>query len=226
MRLVALVFVLAACGSKESAPQQGSASGSSALKPGEEALPKPEFKIEQLAIPADAGWPRAVKVATSSWAQSFNKLGVTTAKVSQLKAPDGTSVPFMLEVEAKQGDTVVYKNVAVVFNDRMINGSGTPYVEKHLASIGFPGTTKLHVGHLVEELFLISTLDRSWFSKRPSKDGWNLDATVIYDDQGALLTLFRDKDGPQKLEVRFDKSALITTTAYKKTGETWERFTE
>ena len=31
--------------------------------------------------------------------------------------------------------------------------------------------------------------------------------------------------GPQ-LEVRFDTGALITTTAYKKTGEAWERFTE
>jgi hypothetical protein len=227
VRTLALLVALAACGSKEQAqPQPGSASGGSGSSTAD-LLPKPEFKVEEVDFP-DETWSRLAKLATRQWAQSMNKLGVTTLKLTPLKTPDGQIAPYLIHAEAKKGDKVVFENTALMSSrNGMISGGGIKPFERHLAAIGFPGK-QLPLALLVEMIYL-ANVERAWLVQ-PSTSRWKLDkpepATLVYDDTGALLTVYRDKDGLQKLEMRFDKGGLITTTKYKKTGEAWERFTE
>lgn len=234
MKWLVVVAVVAACGSKESQSQGSGASGStpgsgsgSALL--EEHLPPPKFKVEEVGIPDDPAWKRAVKVVAQTWAESFNKLEVTTAKISPFASPDGATAPFLLRAEAVKGTETVFTGIALVSKNRMINSGGMKRLETHLASGGFPKSAKIPAGHLIEMLHVTNTLDRKWLPA-PSVSGWALDkpepVTLVYDDKGALLTVYREGTGVERIEIRFDENALITTTTSRKKGELWERFTE
>jgi hypothetical protein len=249
--LVGLLWVLiAACGGSKEPPRvdPGPASGADGV-PMDAA--KQAFMIDKGEVPDEPGWNSALTVVTNGWTDSFNKLGVTTAKVSPLKSKDGTIAKYLLQVEATKGTEVVFRGVGLVSKGTMINGSGLPRLEAHFAALKFPKETKLTVGHLLEMFQITGALGADWVT--PGAIDWDFDkprgqtrhvpATLTYDDKGALLTVYRDgkagtppppkgsagpDPGIERLEVRIDPNGLVTKTAARKASgsATWEPFTE
>lgn len=246
MRRVAILLALAALacgqsGSSQPAPGSGSAgsgSGSGAGSTEDFETPAPTFAIEEVSIPSDRTWKAAAKTATRLWAEAFNKIGVTRARVTPLTSPDGAIAPYLVQVEAFAEAESKFKGVALVSRTdklEMINGGGIKRLERHLKAIGFPAT-KLPMGHLIEMLHATAAIPAAWV-RPPSVVGWTFDkpapSTLTYDDKGALLVLFREGKAEgsaaaplEKIEVRIDPGALITTTTLRKTGDAWERFSE
>ena len=236
-----LAIAIAACSSSKEPEQRPVLAAPSDAAAGVQLdAAKQEFAVVKDGIPADDGWVRAVTIATNSWTESFNRIGVTSAKVSPVTSPDGAMTSYLLRVEASKDGKIVFSGIGLVSKGSMINGGGKPRLQTHLAALKFPKTTKLSVGHLVELVSVTAAIDRAWLWP-PSVHGWDFEqrqgvtkhvpATLVYDDKGALLTLYRDGKAAEtleRLEVRFDDHALITTTAGRQVSGsmTWERFTE
>lgn len=246
MRRVAIVLAVAAlaCGQSGSGkPAQGSAGSAGSAGSGTGAsedfeTPAPTFAIEEVAIPADPTWKAAAKTATRLWAEAFNKIGVTRARVTPLTSPDGAIAPYLVQVEAFKDAESKFKGTALVSRTdklEMINGGGMKRLERHLKAIGFPAT-KLPMGHLIEMLHVTAAIPAAWV-RPPSVVGWTFDkpapSTLSYDDKGALLVLHREGKAEgsaaaplEKIEVRIDANGLLTTTTLRQAGDAWERFTE
>ena len=235
-----IVATLVACGSKD-APQQRDPPRAGDAWANDDPMdaPKQDFAVVEDRIPDDPHWHTAARIAANSWTPSFNKIGVTVAKVSPLTSPRGEVVPYVLRVEASKGDEVVFRGSGLVSKGLMINGGGKPRLAAHLASIGFP-KTQIPLGHLVEMVHLTAAV--TGWTRPPSSVGFEyfeqpqgaagqLPATLGYDGDGALLTLYRDgkttTPSIERLEIRFDATAQMSTTAARKLGAgAWETFSE
>lgn len=189
----------AATAGSGSGSSSGSGSGSGASAETDEFLPAPAFTIEEVDLPDEPAWHRAATVAARGWAESFNKAGVTTAKVTVVRSSDGSVVPYLLQVEAIKGTARIFTGKALISDGRNINGGGKGRLSKHLASIGFPAR-QLPADLLLDMVRLTGAIERAWFTATPA---------VAYDDRGAALALTR---GGERLEVRFAPDATLTTT--------------
>jgi hypothetical protein len=138
------------------------------------------------------------------------RIGLTTATVMPMQAPDGAIAPYLFRVEGFQAGASQFKTTALVSKGFVANGGGQKRLEAHFASIGFP-KAQLGIGHLIEMFHLMRAADDAWLAPlRPDAVGWKYDdtkATLSYDDKGALLTLHRDG---KSLEIRIDPSGHIT----------------
>ena len=237
-RWLAAVAVLAGCGSKDSEPPAPTGPVVVTITGDAGAAPI-ELVGEQF---PDATWTTAAKIALRSFTTSFTRISVTRVKMAPITSPDGEVVPHLMSVEAFVKDKSVFKGVALVSNNAMINSGGPPRLTKFLASLGFPGERKLHAGLLVELLYVMN-VKLDWLVA-PSVRGWDgfktklagtgyEPAVVSCDGGGCLLTLYRDGKSPgngtpplERLEVRFAADATFTMTAARRAGETspWEPF--
>ena len=239
----AWILVVVACGSNDAAqpgdPPRHVAATDAIPADYPMDAPKQDFAVVEDRVPDDPQWHAAVRIAANSWTPSFNKIGATVAKLSPLTSPSGEIAPFVLTIVASKGDEVVFRGGALVGNGLVINGGGKPRLTAHLASIGFP-KTRVPLGHLVEMVHLTAAV--TGWTRPPSSVGFEyfeqpqgaagqLPATLGYDGDGALLTLYRDgkttTPSIERLEIRFDATAQMSTTAARKLGAgAWETFSE
>ncbi|MEO8704286.1 MAG: hypothetical protein ABI867_29805 [Kofleriaceae bacterium] len=231
-----VLALVVACGSKDPPPKQDRPMPKDPEgNPIPLDAPRQSFTISDDGVPDDPKWKQAAKAVGNSFTPSLNELEVTKVRVFPLKSPAGEVAPYLLGIEASKGDTPQFKGNALVGGGLVINGGGMKRLEAHLASIGFP-KAKVPMGHLIEMLYLTGVV-KAWV-KSPALLGWeyfekpqgpaqHIPAELAYDAKGALLTLYRDGgDHLDRIEIRFDDNALITTTTKRLNGSAWDRFTE
>jgi hypothetical protein len=237
VKLLALTLAIAACSSKDGGER------TEVIIPvkqpeGVDTGKKPPIPLVTDDLPDDS-WRKAAQVAAGNWFESFAKIGVKSAKVTPVRSPGGAAVPYLLQAEATGPDgKQVFHGIALVHGNLMINGGGKPRVTAYFKELGFP-KTRIHVGHLVEILYISGGINASWL-KPPSAAGWeqfdkpqppmnHVTATLEYGTDIAVLVLYRlaaKGSGLERLEVTFAADGSYTQQAARQTTETaWEPFT-
>jgi hypothetical protein len=113
----------------------------------------------------DDSWRTAGKQAVAGWRESLAGLGVDHATVKPFAAPNGATVPFLLEVDAPPK----FHGIALVYNGVLINKIGASGTARYLASLDFPAKP-LNGGLLLE---ILAVTEGVTDLPRPSKDGWD-----------------------------------------------------
>jgi hypothetical protein len=215
------LIILAACSMKDADEETASGSAPVARR----ATPI-ELLPEDM---PEASWNDAAKVAGQAWRESFEKINITRVTMSPVRSPDGFTLKYLMRTKAYDGRGVTgFDGVALVHDDKLINGGGAGAAARYFAAIKYP-QVQIPLGHLLEVLEATRTVEPGWI-RPPSKFGWDFSAlrgsskhvpaSVIYDADGALVTLFRDgkrepgKKAPvEKLDVRISSDGSVKVPA-------------
>jgi hypothetical protein len=190
------------------------------------------LKVER-ALP-DADWNRAADVLLAELVPSISpRPEITRIVVKPLVAPDGTSLPYLLQYELYAGARRDFFESLLVTNGKLGGTDGLAGASAYLKSVGFPAK-HASVG-LVYELFTVFNLVPSWLSA-PSHDWTLLQAsqmrgmtpiTIAYEGTSAAITvvMLTNLDRQPlftRLVIHVDASAAITFTSDRETDVgTW-----
>jgi hypothetical protein len=219
LRALSLILLITAACSMKDAEEQGAPG--SAAPVATRAQPIELFPEDM----PDASWNDAAKAAGQAWQESFAKINITKVTMTPVRSPDGFTVKYLMRARAYDARGVTaFDGVAVIHDGKLVNGGGAGAASRFFASIKYP-TIQIPLGHLLEILDATRAVEPGWI-RSPTKFGWDfttlrgsskhVPASVIYDADGALVTLFRDgkrqpgKPAPlEKLDVRIGNDGSV-----------------
>lgn len=182
----------------------------------------------------DAAWERAADVALQMlqpWLateKSFTRL-----VLEPVRAPDGSTIEYLIRYEAFRGDVSEFKSRVLVVGGKAIVLDGAAAATPYLRSLEFP-TKQLDRGLLFEILESYG-ITRGWILA-PSLDGWPAadQLELVYVAAGATLTMYRGSQDfrlkhralRDRLVIHFARDAAITITSdHEQPDGTWTPIT-